>query len=118
MGRCPKMEDVMQHFEITLHTTAQGWHWSVTVERDGRRVLVAESDCPLSSAIEAAAEAEANTAEFGNSNGLNVRFMPWISKQFPWTVCFRHEPSRGFATYEQAKEYVLEEQARRTAKAA
>ena len=99
-------------FEITLTTCAQGWHWSVSVADGGRRVLVAESDKPCRSALEAAAEAEAYTCEHGNPQGMNVKFMPWLSRQFPWTVCFRHEPIRSFVTRDHAIEFLSEERNR------
>ena len=46
-------------FEITLTTSANGWHWTVTSTDDnGRRFLVAESDQALDSTADAAEEAE------------------------------------------------------------
>jgi len=51
--------EVAMDFEITLTTSANGWHWTVTsVSEDGHRFLVAESDRACPSAAQAAAEAE------------------------------------------------------------
>jgi hypothetical protein len=52
------------------------------------------------------------------NDGLNIRFLPCLSKEYPWTVCFRHEPSRGFATREEAEKYISDTRAWRAARAA
>ena len=59
------MEEPVQHLEIILINSATGWHWTVVVEHEGRRKMIAESDQPLSTVSEAAAEAE---AAFSNKN--------------------------------------------------
>ena len=107
--------DAMMDFEISLSISAAGWHWTIMKENNGRRVLVAESDRPFKSAVEAAAEAEAYIG-VGDPNGMNVAFMPWLSKQYPWTVRFRREPMYGFATRDEAEQHI-EARARHSAKA-
>ena len=49
----------MQHLEIILTNSATGWHWTMIVECEGRRNMIAESDQPRPTVSEAAAEAEA-----------------------------------------------------------
>jgi hypothetical protein len=48
-------------------------------------------------------------------DGLNVRYRPDLSESHPWTVCFRYEPQRGFATREQAEMDIAMRRARRIA---
>jgi len=60
----------MQHFEISLTTSAEGWHWTLMVERDGRMVAIADDFGPLPTAAAAAAEAEAEIAEPGRARRL------------------------------------------------
>jgi hypothetical protein len=55
------MEEPMQNFkyvEISNFNSSKGWRWSVMIEREGRMVMIAESDQPLPAARAAAAEAE------------------------------------------------------------
>ena len=56
----------MQNFEyveITISNSAKGWHWSVMIEREGRMIMVAESDRPLPTVSAAATEAETTIPE-------------------------------------------------------
>jgi len=60
----------MQHFEINLTNSAEGWHWTLMAEKEGTRVMVAESYDPLPTAAAAAEEAEAEIAEPGRARRL------------------------------------------------
>jgi hypothetical protein len=56
--------------------------------------------------------------ENGCDKGLNVRYRPDLSESHPWTVCFRREPQRSFATREQAAQDIAARRTRRAAQAA
>jgi hypothetical protein len=58
----------MQHFEISLINSADGWHWTLLSEMsDGKMVIVAESDYAFPTASIAAAEAEAQIFELNHA---------------------------------------------------
>ena len=52
------------------------------------------------------------------NDGLNIQFRPDLSKEYPWTVCFRHEPMFGCATREVAERDIAARRAWRAAQAA
>ena len=67
-------EKTMQHFEISLTNSADGWHWTLLNEMDdGRLHVIAESDYAFPTASIAAAEAEAQIFELNHAKKLKNR---------------------------------------------
>ena len=60
----------MKYFEICLSNTVSGWHWMLLEDRDGKMHMVEESYRALSTAIEAAKEAQAEIDNPGRTRRL------------------------------------------------